>query len=196
MSETNKRELSESKAKAPAKRQGGNNKHGRGLPSVEYKIKANEDKELVKQLLSETLVEFKKPRAKSDEELAERFNEYFEKCSRTGQVPTVEEMCLSTGIPYGTLWNWQAGIKRGFSDSTGEIVKKAKDFLKTFDAKLVVAGKLNFLTYCFRAKNYYGMTDKQEITVAPAQMERLESAEELAKAAGMLPSNYVSDDDK
>lgn len=41
--------------------------------------------------------------------------------------------------------------------------------MKTFDAKLVIAGKLNFLAYCFRAKNYYGMTDKQEVVLTPNQ---------------------------
>lgn len=195
MSETNKRELSNPKPKTPTKRSG-HNKTGKGLPSVKYKAQTEEDKALVKQLLGEVLVEYKKPRVENDEELAKRFNEYFEMCSETGQVPTVEEMALSTGYSDKTLWNWQSGARRGFSDYTGEIVKKAKDFLKTFDAKLVVAGKLNFLTYCFRAKNYYDMSDKQEITVAPAQMEHIGSAEDLAKAAGMLPSNYVSYDDK
>ena len=39
--------------------------------------------------------------------------------------------------------------------------------LKTFDAKLVISGKLNFLAYCFRAKNYYGMVDKQEMVLTP-----------------------------
>ena len=36
------------------------------------------------------------------------------------------------------------------------------EFIKSFDAKLVVAGKLNPVTYFFRAKNYYGMVDKVE----------------------------------
>ena len=39
--------------------------------------------------------------------------------------------------------------------------------MQTFDAKLAISGKMNFLAYCFRAKNYYGMSDKQEITVTP-----------------------------
>lgn len=49
------------------------------------------------------------------------------------------------------------------------IIKKAKGFMQTFDAKLVVSGKLNFLAYCFRAKNYYGMVDKQEMVLTPNQ---------------------------
>ena len=60
------------------------------------------------------------------------------------------------------------GRRKGFSDSTAEIVKKAKEFLRTFDAKLVVAGKMNFLAYCFRAKNYYGMVDKAEYVISPS----------------------------
>ena len=35
--------------------------------------------------------------------------------------------------------------------------------MQTFDSKLVTTGALNFLTYCFRAKNYYGMVDKTEV---------------------------------
>ena len=32
---------------------------------------------------------------------------------------------------------------------------------------MATAGKLNFLAYCFRAKNYYGMQDKVEHVVTP-----------------------------
>lgn len=39
--------------------------------------------------------------------------------------------------------------------------------MKTFDAKLVITGKMNFLAYCFRAKNYYGMADKSEVVLTP-----------------------------
>ena len=53
------------------------------------------------------------------------------------------------------------------SSETSLIIKKAKDFLKTFDAKLVITGKMNFLAYCFRAKNYYGMADKSEVVLTP-----------------------------
>ena len=144
---------------------------GRGgknnFPSSKVAVETAEDKALVSKLLSEVLVEYKQPKVKSDEELAERLNDYFTRCAVNGQVPTVEEMCMSTGYTYAACYDWETGRRQGFSSETANIIKKAKDILKTFDAKLVISGKLNFLAYCFRAKNYYGMVDKQEMVVTP-----------------------------
>lgn len=130
-------------------------------------ITTDEDRQLVSKLMNEVLVEYRQPKVKSDEELAERFDDYFKRCAETGQIPTVEEMCLSTGYAYSTCYDWETGRRHGFSDSTADIIKKAKEMLKTFDAKLVISGKLNFLAYCFRAKNYYGMSDKTEYILTP-----------------------------
>lgn len=144
---------------------------GRGgknnFPSSKVAVETAEDRALVSQLLTEVLVEYKQPKVQSDEELAERLNDYFVRCANRGQVPTVEEMCMSTGYAYSTIYDWEVGRRNGFSSETANIIKKAKDMLKTFDAKLVISGKLNFLAYCFRAKNYYGMVDKQEMVVTP-----------------------------
>ena len=144
---------------------------GRGgknnFPSAKAVIETKEDKELVKKLLTEVLVEYNQPKVQSDEELAERLNNYFVRCAENGQIPTVEEMCMSTGYSYSTCYDWEVGRNKGFSSETSKIIKKAKEMLKTFDAKLVISGKLNFLAYCFRAKNYYGMVDKQEYVVTP-----------------------------
>ena len=144
---------------------------GRGgknnFPSSKVAVETEEDKQLVSKLLSEVLVEYKQPKVKSDEELAERLNDYFMRCAARGQVPTVEEMCMSTGYTYATCYDWEVGRNKGFSSETSNIIKKAKEMLKTFDAKLVISGKLNFLAYCFRAKNYYGMVDKQEMVLTP-----------------------------
>ena len=147
----------------PARGRGGKS----NFPNAKPKIESEEDKQLVSKLLNEVLVEYNQPKVKSDEELAERLNNYFIRCATTGQIPTVEEMCLSTGYSYWTCYDWETGKNKGFSNSTSQIIKKAKEMLKTFDAKLVIAGKLNFLAYCFRAKNYYGMVDKQEMVLTP-----------------------------
>lgn len=37
---------------------------------------------------------------------------------------------------------------------------------------------MNFLAYCFRAKNYYGMVDKQEYVVTPNTRPENEFSEE------------------
>jgi len=158
---------------------------GRGgkanFPSAKVAVETEEDRQLVSKLLTEVLVEYRQPKVKSDQELAERLNDYFIRCANSGQVPTVEEMAMSTGYCIQAVWDWETGRTKGFSPMTREIIKKAKDMLKTFDAKLVISGKLNFLAYCFRAKNYYGMVDKQEITVAPTQPQEEYSVEDIKK---------------
>ena len=100
-------------------------------------------------------------------------------------------MCLYTGYSMSAVWNWENGRRDGFSAQTGEIIKKAKDFLKTFDAKLVISGQLNFLAYCFRAKNYYGMQDKQEVVLTPNQTPLGEQLQpkELAERYGDIPED-------
>lgn len=128
-------------------------------------VKTDEDRKLVSKIMTEILVEYRQPKVKSDEELAYRLDDYFQRCANSGQIPTIEEMCMSTGYTYSAVYAWETGANAGFSPETMNIIKKAKEICKTFDAKLVVAGKLNFLAYCFRAKNYYGMVDKQEHTL-------------------------------
>lgn len=161
---------------------------GKGnFPNAKVAVATDEDKALVGKLLTEVLVERKKERVKSDDELVERLNDYFTHCATTGQVPTVEEMAMCTGYSISTVWDWEVGRNKGFSAETSDIIKKAKDVLKTFDAKLVISGKLNFLAYCFRAKNYYGMVDKAEYVLTPNQQQPSDyDAEDIRK-------RYLSD---
>lgn len=151
-------------------------------------IQTEEDRQFVSKLLGEALTEYNRPRVKNDEELAERLGEYFERCATTGQVPTVEEMLLGTGYGHGYMNDIEVGRRKGFSPETAVILKKAKNFMATFDAKLAVSGKMNFLAYCFRAKNYYGMVDKQEHVISPTTQDETQyNAEDIMK-------RYVLDD--
>jgi hypothetical protein len=169
--------------KKPARGRGGTN----NFPAARPKIETEEDKALVSKLLTEVLDAYRQPKVKSDEELAERLDAYFMKCATTGQIPTVEEMCLCTGYSYATCWDWESGRKNGLGNFTAEIIKKAKETIKTFDAKLVIAGKMNFLAYCFRAKNYYGMVDKLEYVVTPNTQITEETVDNLINTANQLP---------
>ena len=169
--------------KKPSRGRGGKN----NFPNSKVAVASTEDKALVGQLLTEVLAERKKERVKSDDELVERLNDYFTHCATAGQVPTVEEMAMSTGYSISTVWDWEVGRNKGFSSETSEIIKKAKDVLKTFDAKLVISGKLNFLAYCFRAKNYYGMVDKAEYVLTPNQKQ------ESDYDAGEISKRYLGD---
>lgn len=162
----------------------------RGAPPIQSRaglIQTEEDREFVSKLLGEVLVEYTRPRVKNDEELAERLNDYFTRCATTGQVPTVEEMCMCTGYGYSYIHDIETGRRKGFSPNSADILKKAKNFLMTFDAKLAVSGKMNFLAYCFRAKNYYGMVDKQEHVITPNTTEEVEFDREA------LMKRYIQD---
>lgn len=177
-----------------------NNKVSRGrggknnFPNAKPKITTDEDKALVSKLLTEVLVEYHQEKVKSDEELAQRLNDYFMRCAETGQIPTVEEMCMSTGYAYSTCYDWETGRRKGFSNSTADIIKKAKEMLKTFDAKLVISGKLNFLAYCFRAKNYYGMVDKQEMVLTPNTNQEVDyNVDDIKKRLSAPTSTLVID---
>ena len=149
-------------------------------------IQTNEDRAFVSKLIGEVLVEYRQPKVKTADELTERLDDYFSRCAQTGQVPTVEEMCMTTGYAQSTIWDWENGRCNPPEPRMTEIIKKSKGFLKTFDAKLVVSGKLNFLAYCFRAKNYYDMNEKSEIILTPNTQQSDDPAS-LVQAAKMLP---------
>ena len=185
--------------KEVAKTASGKPKRGRGgtdnFPCRRFTPETDEDRALVSQLLSEALTEYRQPRVKSDDELAQRIDNYFLRCAQHGQVPTVEEMSLSTGYSISTVMDWEIGRNKGFSPQTSMIIKKAKGYLQTFDAKLVIAGKMNFLAYCFRAKNYYGMRDQQEVMITPNNpLGEATSPEELRRK--YLEDVYGADADK
>lgn len=63
------------------------------------------------------------------------------------------------------MWNWENGI--GCSSERMNIIKKAKEFIASFESAMVTEGKINPVVYIFRAKNYFGMKDQQDITIRP-----------------------------
>ena len=101
------KELVETGKKITKGRGGKNN-----FPSSKVSVETDEDKALVSKLLTEVLTEYRQEKVKSDEELAERLDSYFKRCAENGQVPTVEEMCLSTGYSYSTCWDWETGRRK------------------------------------------------------------------------------------
>ena len=62
------------------------------------------------------------------------------------------------------------------------MIKKAKQILAAIDAELVSSGKIPQVVYIFRAKNFHGMTDQQEITVtAQNGQDQDRSVEDIKK---------------
>ena len=50
-----------------------------------------------------------------------------------------------------------------------DLIKKAKGFIASFESEMVTEGKINPVVYIFRAKNYFGMKDQQEVVLTPNQ---------------------------
>lgn len=153
-------------ANAEGKGRGGKNNF---TNTRRYVAKTDEDRSDLQKVLTEGLEAYRMPKVRSDDELMSRLDEYFEKCRVRDSVPTLEEMYLYTGYTFDGMKSIETGHNKGFSPETAPILKKAKDYLKMIDGKLATMGKINFLAYCFRAKNYYGMVDKVEHVITPTQ---------------------------
>lgn len=104
---------------------------------------------------------------KSDEEMCERLNYFFTQCAQSQQLPTVEKMANCLGYHRQTLYDWEHGKNKGFSSATAEIIRKAKQILAGIDADLAQEGKIQPVVYLFRAKNFYGMKDQQDVVLTP-----------------------------
>ena len=160
-------------------------KRGSKQASVEANNTATTDE--IKQIISNSFYWFNYPKVESDEECAERLNEFFTRCNETGELPTVEKMCLALGTTRKTVWTWEQG---NLGATRSNIIKRAKEILASIDAELVSAGKIPQITYIFRAKNFFGLTDKQEVIVTPNNpMENLDVDEARARLSAGIPED-------
>ncbi len=66
-----------------------------------------------------------------------------------------------------------------FKSEFAVIVKQAKEYIKMYDAAMAANGMIPASVYQFRAKNFYGMKDVQEINVAPKTDLEPEDANEI-----------------
>ena len=121
-------------------------------------------------------------------EFIRRIDDYFEMAQERELPPTVEEMSLYCGYTSQTFRDWASGRRKGFTDepepgvSTAMIAKKAIEMMHNIDAVMAETVMKNPAAYIFRSKNYYGMQDKQEITITPNSDQNVPlSAEEIAK---------------
>lgn len=138
----------------------------RGRHAKPPQHRGNIDPELTKEIGAELLYWYSKPKAVTDDEIAERLAEYFERTLGQGRLPTVEGMSLALGYSRETLWRWENGAE-GSTPARRTLIKRAKELIAAYDANLVAEGKLNPVTYIFRSKNYYGMKDQQEHVITP-----------------------------
>ena len=106
-----------------------------------------------------------RPLVRTDEECAERLEEFFTVLAETGELPSVEKMALALGTTRFTIHDWETG--RSCSAARQAMIKQAKELLAAMDAELVSRNKIPQVTYIFRAKNFFGMKDQTDVVVTP-----------------------------
>lgn len=132
----------------------------------------------------------------SDDEVEQRINDYFDYCISAQLRPTVEGLGLALGVDRSTLYNWETKKTRGeLNDYRFNIIKKAKSYIAFLMSDLVMEGKINPVTWIFYAKNYFGMSDKQEVVLTPNDpLGESADREEIQKRLLEATSNDYSDD--
>ena len=118
--------------------------------------------EVIKSTVAECSQYFNQPICKTDEEVCERLTDFFHHCVSTGELPTVEKMCLSLGAARSTVTDWANWTKGSVMAS---IIKSAKEVMAAIDAELALKGYIKEVPYIFRAKNYYDLKDQQDVVV-------------------------------
>lgn len=156
-------------------------KRGRGgkenFPSV---ISSDTKAEDIKRIMKDCLHWYQMPRIETDEDCRQRLYDFFVRCAETGELVTVEKMCLALGYARTTVFEWENG--RHCSPARMDMIKKAKALIATSESIMVSEGKINPVVYIFRAKNYFGMKDQQDIVVKPDDpLGDYQSPEEVKK---------------
>lgn len=145
-------------------------------PSIEFNpdIKRAD----IKRILGEVLYWYDRKIVKTDDECAERLNEFFERITTTGEIPTWEKLCLSLGATNEIVKRWENGEQ---GDCRSKMIKQAKQIMASMDANLVSENKIPQVTYIFRSKNFYGMRDQAEVVITPNNKIEGQSIEDVQK---------------
>ena len=138
---------------------------GRGGTQNFNNVIAGAKSEDISRCIRNCLAFYDTPPVTTNDECRERLYWFFDTCEKTGQLPTVEKLVMALGVVKSTVWEWENGIH---CDATRtNLIKKAKEFIASFEAEMVTEGKINPVVYIFRAKNYFGMKDQQDVVLKP-----------------------------
>lgn len=152
--EKKKQELEEMKQGKPAKR---------GSKSASTELHCKAPPEVLSGIISDIGYWFGSPKVKDDEDCRERIIAFFEHYKQGGGVPTVEKLSLALGTCPQTLWDWE--VRRTKGGERSELIKAAKLCISAIDAEMALLGYIDKVVYIFRAKNYYGMKDTQDVVI-------------------------------
>lgn len=139
------------------------------------------------------IAELNTGRVQSAEELAERFDKLFAIASEMGKIPRYEHLSLVSGIPKRTLYDYGSeDYNGGLAPIYSPIIKKAKLIIASAESELALTGKIPPVVYIFRAKNYEGLKDVQEVKTTNTFNTNPENPEEFMQSLPEVNSeNFV-----
>jgi hypothetical protein len=133
-------------------------------------IKATKAELSARQKQLKVIYDLPKVNLDDDKAVEERINFYFNYSAEQGIKPSIEGLALAIGIDRRTLWDWESGNTRAqFDSSRSDMIKKAKDYIAFLMSDAALENKIFPATWIFYAKNYFGMSDKQEIEIKANQ---------------------------
>lgn len=93
----------------------------------------------------------------SVEELEKKIQEYFDKCQKENDIPTIADLAVFLDTSRRTLVNYEC------REEFFHTIKKAKDKVLSIQEKMALQGKLQPTVWIFSAKNNFGYADKVEV---------------------------------
>lgn len=111
----------------------------------------------------------------------ERTKEYLIACSERQLIPTMEGWAIALGIGRTALYNWFNEANVHQCREFNEFIMIARDAIMSVMSQSAFQKNIDTVWSIFYGKNFYGMSDKTEITVAPQAnpLRDLVSPEEL-----------------
>lgn len=101
-------------------------------------------------------------RVQSADEMRERIQKLFDICFQTSNMPTYESLAVACGIPSSTFYDMKNAKFDGYAQYS-VVIKEAKEQIAMIESSMVRDGKIPPSLWQFRAKNYLGMRDVQQI---------------------------------
>lgn len=98
---------------------------------------------------------------KTDAEVRDRIDKYFQFCEDSSIRPGIESLALSLSVTRATLFNWQRG--EGCSRERQELIIKAKSYISAFIEQAMLNNRINPATSIFLLKNWCGYRDQIDV---------------------------------
>lgn len=133
------------------------------LPPGVLEVDEDDDKAKTRsKVMTDLMKWYTLPKAEDDEEIEKRIELFFEVCAMNGEYPSIEKLHLAIGYGRSTVHDWMSGMIL-VSERRRNAVKRAYEMIHATEAELATNFQIQPVVYMFRSKNYFGMSDKQEV---------------------------------